>query len=366
MALFYLLIFGGGAALSSALLTKFMIWINIQDIPNNRSSHVKITPKSGGIAVAFPFFGFLSLYYYFNSNLDKDHLFFHPLSMILLFASLVIVGMGFWDDMRGLSWRVRLSVQVAVSLLMVGAGVYLKTLSLPFFGVIPLGFFGPLLSGLGIVAFMNIYNFMDGLNGLAIGSTLIALLFYGMIILCLNLDNVGSFTFFCLTFLASALLPLFFFNFPRGRIFLGDAGSQFLGFILPILGILGTFQFPEGFKGAGFEGLGVSPFLIPLLFFNFIFDGLLTLILRALRGRKIWEADRNHLFHMLLDRNISPQKVSYLHFIFFMIQGFIAVYFTFCIPLRFFIFGVGIVFILHLLYAYWLLRGPSKKREIHA
>ncbi len=359
MTVYLLSLWASGACLCSLLLTKFMIRINIQDIPNNRSSHVKVTPKSGGIAVAVPFLGALFLHDFFYS-------FSLPFVTPILFASSLIVLMGFWDDMKGLSWRVRLGFQGGVALFMVMSGVSFKTLFLPFFGGVPLGFWGPLISCLGMVAFMNFYNFMDGLNGLTIGSTLIGLFFFGVIVLCLNFENLGSLTFFCSVLLILTLLPVFFFNFPHGKIFLGDAGSQFLGLVLPLLGIIATFEFPEICQGNGLEERGVSPFLMPLLFFNFIFDGLLTLILRAMRGRKIWEADRNHLFHMLFDKKISARNISYIHFVFFTIQGLVALYFTFYVTPRFFIFGVGAVFILYLLYAYWLLRGARIKRGFHA
>jgi len=359
MTLYLLALWGGIAACCSFLLTKFMIRINIQDVPNNRSSHIKVTPKSGGIAVAVPFLGALFLYNTFFS-------FSLPFITPILIASMIIVIMGVWDDMKGLSWRVRLGFQGSVALFVVGSGLYFKTLFLPYFGVVPLGIWGGVLSGLGIVAFMNFYNFMDGLNGITIGSTLIALFFYGIMVLGLNFENQSSLTFFCIFFLILTLLPIFFFNFPDGKIFLGDAGSQFLGLILFLIGVLGTSEFPEIFQNNGQEIAGISPFLIPLLFFNFIFDGLLTLILRALRGRKIWEADRNHLFHMLLDKKISAEKVSYIHFIFFTIQGIVAFYFTFYVSLRFFILGLGLILSLHIFYAYWLLQKPQLKRGSHA
>lgn len=197
---------------------------------------------------------------------------------------------------------------------------------------------------------------MDGLNGLASGSTLIGLFFYGIILWgSLFLSDAGMFTFFCVTILGLSLVPVFVFNFPKGRIFLGG-GSEFLGFILPVLGMIGTFETSgHAHLELWSEFSGVSPFLIPLLFFNFIFDGIVTLVRRWLRGRKIWEADRGHLFHELLEKGIRAQNVTYIHFIFFGIQGLTALYFTFFEPKRFF--GIGFIFILvvHALYAFWTL-----------
>lgn len=358
---FYLLgIWGAATGFCAFLLTKLMIYINIEDVPNTRSSHAQTTPKSGGVAVALPFLGAICFYH-------KIFPLSSPFIMPFLLGSVVVVTMGFWDDLRGLSWRVRLGFQSVVSLLMVGSGLYFKTIDLPYWGNIDLGMLGPIISGLGIIAFMNIYNFMDGLNGLALGSTLIALLFFALIILGINKNGNIGFTLFCICILGATLFPIFLFNFPHGKIFLGDVGSQFLGFILPVLGIMGASEYPtfSFIQGESVEGSGISPFLIPLLFFNFIFDGLMTLVLRAARGKKIWEADRNHLFHILLDKKLSPAAVAYLHFLVFVLQGCVALYFTFFEQSRFFIGGILVILLVHSFYAFWILH-PSQKKRHHA
>lgn len=208
---------------------------------------------------------------------------------------------------------------------------------------------------------------MDGLNGLASGSTLIGLFFYSVILAeSLFLTESGMFTFFCVIILGASLIPVFFFNFPKGRIFLGG-GSEFLGFVLPVLGMIGTFE-TNGihYVGSLMQFFGVTPFLIPLLFFNFIFDGLVTLIRRWLKGRKIWEADRGHLFHEVLKKGVRAQNVTYVHFVFFGIQGITAFYFTFFQPLRFFLFGFCIILFLHIIYASWVLGKANQKEKEEA
>ena len=356
MSLWIVGLWGVLAGLCALILTKFMIRINIKDVPNIRSSHLQATPKSGGVAVAIPFIVSICLYEVLFS-------FSPPFLTALLIGSIVMLVMGFWDDLKGLSWKTRLTLQTVVAFFVVASGIYFDTISLPFFGNISLGFWGPILSGLGIIAFINLYNFMDGLNGLASGSTLIGLFFYGIILWrFLFLIDAGIFTFFCVVVLGASLIPVFVFNFPKGRIFLGG-GSEFLGFVLPVLGMIGTFETGDkSHSQLWTEFSGVTPFLIPLLFFNFIFDGLITLIRRWLRGRKIWEADRGHLFHELLKRGIRAHNVTYIHFIFFGLQGMTAFYFTFFELPRFFVLSFIFILLLHVVYATWTL-GYKKLRK---
>jgi UDP-N-acetylmuramyl pentapeptide phosphotransferase/UDP-N-acetylglucosamine-1-phosphate transferase len=227
--------------------------------------------------------------------------------MIILSAGVVIAVMGLVDDINHLSSTLRLVIQGICAILCAYGGLYLDTISIPGFGVVALGPWGIGLSIFWVVAFTNTYNFLDGLNGLASGSTLISLLFLAW--MAWNAQAQLATYSFLISFFG--ILGFFVFNFPKGKIFMGDVGSQFIGFLLAEFALLAK----EPVHGQ------LSFYVIPLLFFNAIYDIGFTLARRYWRGEKVTQAHREHLFQLLSRTGWSHTRISILHFFFVELQG---------------------------------------------
>ncbi|MBT4880588.1 MAG: glycosyltransferase family 4 protein [Alphaproteobacteria bacterium] len=282
----------------SALFSFIMIKINIHDVPNERSSHMETTPKAGGVAIALSFF-LMSLFG--TRPLVSD---VSPL-ITLWIAALVMMLMGLWDDINPLTWKIRLGLQLLATIVIVSLGISFENILLLPGLTIPLGPLGSLLTAFWLLYFINMFNFMDGINGIAAVQTIGA---------CFFLFFLSSSLTSTFALLAFASLGFLFFNFPKSRLFLGDSGSQFLGFLLPVLGLM--IALPQ------FSDHPISPLVLPVLFFNFIYDTLFTLFRRTLRKEKIWDAHREHLYQRLNQSGWSHTRVTCLHVGFMLIQGF--------------------------------------------
>lgn len=287
----------------SVWLTRLIIALNISDVPNERSSHTKPTPKSGGLSIAPAFLAGLFVLYLLSDVTEPNAITFAI--YFVLMGLLVPIGLA--DDLLTLSPGAKLGAQCAFSLLFVVFVGHVDTIWLPGMGTIDLGLLGYLGSILWIVFFMNAFNFMDGINGLASGGALIASICLAII----SLYSGVTVVFIASIALAAATLGFFVFNFPSGQIFLGDTGSQFLAFVLATLAIVGS---PDSFGT-------ISVYVVPLLFFPFIFDVLLTLAYRARHKQDLSRAHRWHLYQILTEIGFSHVQVSGIYFVYFVVSA---------------------------------------------
>ena len=195
--------------------------------------------------------------------------------------------LGIWDDIRPISPRVKLAVQAALSLLLVGAGFMIEEMTSPFGGKIPLGWLGGVLSVFWILTIVNAINFIDGLDGLAAGVVFFAAVANFLIALH-PWQN-----FICVISLAlmGATLGFLPYNFSPARIFMGDAGSLYLGALLAGLSL-----------GSNTKGATALSLSLPLVILSIpLLDTVLTIIRRGRRGFHFFTADREHLLRDALD-----------------------------------------------------------------
>lgn len=260
------------ALLMTGGLRRYALARQVLDIPNERSSHQVATPRGGGVAIVLAFLlGMLGL-------TVTGHVVWQD-CLALLGAGGLVALTGFIDDHRPLPARWRLlSHFLAVAWLLAGLGG-LPELSL--FGLtLQLGMAGNVLAAVALVWLLNLYNFMDGIDGIAsieaLSSCLGAALLYGI-------SGHASLALLPLL-LASAVAGFLFWNFPPARIFMGDAGSGFLGIALG--GLL--------LQAAHLQGEWLWSWLILLAVF--IVDATLTLLRRLLRGDKVYQAHRSHAY----------------------------------------------------------------------
>ncbi len=293
----------------SSLVVAAMIRWPILDVPNARSAHTVVTPRGGGLGPVLAFVvGMVALYQVADFARIAERQF---IGVIL--AAIAIAAVGLLDDMRDLSARLRLLCQFGAAMVAVLTGLVLHRLSLPMIGTVELGLLGTLITLFWIMGCTNAVNFMDGLDGLVAGTLVIACAALAAIALSLG----GGFIYAASLFLAAGFLGFLPFNLHRARIFMGDVGSQFAGFMLAVLAV----------AAAGFEHSQVSFLIVPLLIFGLLFDAGFTLLRRALMGERVGAAHRTHLYQMAQRAGVPVRVVAGVHWGFALFHAALAVWF---------------------------------------
>ena len=262
-----------------------MIGVGVMDLPDAgqagaRKAHARPVPKGGGVGVVAAFLvGTLVLYRYAEFSRIAD-----PSFRGVILAAAGIAAVAFLDDLRDWPFAVKLGAQVLAAAVAVASGVVIGSLNLPGIGLVSLGWAGAPLTLAWILFATNAVNFMDGLNGLASGVSALACLILAAIAAAYG----GWFVYFAALLLAAGLAGFLPFNFPRARIFMGDVGSQFCGFVLAVLGV----------AAGRLQGADLSVLLVPMLLSGMLFDVAFTLVRRLLAGDRLTQAHRSHLYQV--------------------------------------------------------------------
>ena len=263
---------GGLSCGLTALVRRYALATELLDRPNERSSHSVPTPRGGGVAIVASLL-LLTLVLTWAGAVDG------PLAVATLGAGALVAGLGFADDRRPLAARWRfLGHAGAAAWVLAWMG---PVPAVPVFGaVLALGPVGPLLCGLFIVWMINLFNFMDGIDGIA-SLQAISVTLGGALVGALAGAGPG------------AALPLLFaactggflvWNFPPARIFMGDAGSGFLGLVVALLAL---------WNGQAAPALFWAWFVLNGCF---MVDATTTLLRRSARGEKVHLAHRSHAY----------------------------------------------------------------------
>lgn len=260
------------ALLLTWCLRRYALARSLIDIPNARSSHSVPTPRGGGVAIVVSFLIALPM-------LFSDEEITRSITWALLGSGAAVAVLGFLDDHGHIAARWRLLGHfsaAAWALFWLGG---LPALTLPGMTV-DLGWLGHIFAAFYLVWMLNLYNFMDGIDGLASVEALCA---------CFSACFIYWFSghpalIWGPLLLSMAVLGFLYWNFPPARIFMGDAGSGFLGIILGILSLQAAWQ--------SAELLWVWLILLGV----FIVDATFTLARRLMRGDKVYEAHRSHAY----------------------------------------------------------------------
>lgn len=290
-------------ALLSWLVTQAMISVRIMDVPNERSSHARATPRGGGVGIVVAFGAGLAMLWL----LADDTRLARPYFLGLAIGAFAIAAVSFVDDLRETPLMLRLAAQVVGTGAALWFGLALNEIWLPVVGRIELGWFGYVLTAVWIIGMTNAMNFMDGLNGLVGGTTLVAAAGLAAVAFL----SGSHFAYFAALVLAAGIAGFLPHNFPRARIFMGDVGSQFIGFTFAVLGLI----------AAHFDAQRTSFMIVPLLLFAFLFDTGFTLLRRLLAGERVTQAHRGHLYQVLNRAGWSHAQVSLLHWGFAAVQA---------------------------------------------
>jgi UDP-N-acetylmuramyl pentapeptide phosphotransferase/UDP-N-acetylglucosamine-1-phosphate transferase len=261
------------------------------DIPNERSSHTRPTPRGGGLAIVAVVLGGLWLDAAICPGVP-----WLILGIFTLGAVLIACVSG-WDDLHSLPVWVRFTAHGLAALLVILAFGYWHAVGWPGLGGISLGPFGVLLTFLWIVGFTNAYNFMDGIDGIAGGQAVVAGLGWAILGWIGGQPLVGIMG----LLIAAASLGFLGHNWTPARIFMGDVGSAFLGFSFAALTVLASQSNPV------FVLAGIA------LIWPFAFDAVFTFARRLCRGEKVWAAHRSHLYQRLVISGLSHGRVSSLY-----------------------------------------------------
>jgi len=289
------LLFCAALTLLSAALVWVMIRVGVLDQPEARKAHARAVPKGGGVGIVAAFLvGIAVLYRYAEFSRLAD-----PYFRGVILAASAIAVVAFLDDMLDWPFTIKLGAQLAAAALAVGSGLVVATLNLPWWGTVELGWAGAPLTLVWILFATNAMNFIDGLNGLASGVSAIACLVLAAIAEAYG----GWFVYFASLLLASGLIGFLPFNFPRARIFMGDVGSQFCGFVLAVLAV----------AAGRFQGVELSILLVPMLLFGVLFDVAFTLVRRAIAGDRLTQAHRSHLYQIAHRSGVDATAITLVH-----------------------------------------------------
>ncbi len=282
------------------------------DQPNERKVH-KATdiPRLGGIGI------FVSFTIVFGGALLFIQGFWHFLEGKLFFQlflpATIIFGLGLIDDLKGLRGWYKFGIQTIVAIIAMYGGLLIEEISFPLLGTIQLQIWAYPVTWLWIVGITNAINIIDGLDGLAGGIVFFILLTLFGVLLVLNQPQY-MYLLFIISMLGGSILGFLRYNFNPAKIFMGDAGSYFLGIMVAIIGIMAVQ------KSATTVAL-----LTPIIALGFpIMDTVVAFIRRILSGKAPFSADNEHIHHRLLDRGYSQRKTVIILYIVTLALGLLA------------------------------------------
>jgi Fuc2NAc and GlcNAc transferase len=261
------------ALLGTGMVRRYALVRSVLDVPNERSSHSVPTPRGGGVAMVVSFLlAIVALR--LAGGVDRR------VAIAILGAGGLVAGIGFVDDHRHVAARWRLAAHLAAACwalaalggpppLMIGGSV------------VSIGLAGAVVAAVALVWLLNLYNFMDGIDGIA-GVEAVTVCIGGVVLAATN--PVARAEWLPAGMLAAATLGFLAWNFPPARIFMGDAGSGFLGIILGIFALRAGTLSPNLLWSWGIL-LGV-----------FVVDATVTLLRRTMRRERIYEAHRSHAY----------------------------------------------------------------------
>lgn len=350
------------STLSALLLTppvrrKAREWGAVAIPDDGRHIHAAPTPRLGGIAIYVAFLLTLALVP-FTGNLVSE-LFTQNLPRIvsLLIPATLIFLFGIYDDFHGASAPVKIFFQTIAATLLFTSGLRIENLSSPFGGYwrLPL-LVSFALTALWVILITNAFNLIDGIDGLAAGASIFALL--SILIFSIAQGN-PEISLLSITLLG-AVFGFLRYNFNPATIFLGDSGSLFLGFMAAALSLVGSQK-----------GSTIVAIAIPLVSFGLpITEAGLSLIRRFLSGAPLLAGDRGHIHHRLLDRGLSQRQAA---IILYGVCGLFSLFGLMLLnpqrnigALVFFIIGVGLILgVQHLRYPEFAELGEQIRRSVH-
>lgn len=253
-------------------------------------THRQPVPRLGGLALAaaFAVVGLLALLFF---PMERDQARLH---WVIYGAALAMFGLGWWDDLKPLGAKKKLLGQLLISSGACALGLQIGNVTGFFGGSYQVEWISPVLSVLWLVGLTNLINLIDGIDGLAGG---IALMLMALLVYVGHTWQLG-FPLLAAAGMVGALLGFLRFNFPPARIYMGDGGAYFLGFLIGALSLVNSH------KGSVMAALLAPLFALALP----VLDVTLAIVRRAIKGLPLFRADRAHLHHKLVNSGLTRTR----------------------------------------------------------
>ncbi|MDR3635002.1 MAG: MraY family glycosyltransferase [Isosphaeraceae bacterium] len=308
-----------GCVLATPVVTRIAVWAGAIDRPDSfRRIHKGATPRLGGLGLAFGLGAgvlLVAVGRFLEATPDASE--WWSRQWAVFFAALIVLGVGFIDDTRGMSPRVKLLGQASAVLVLYFGGIRIEGIDILGFGidlghpsyqlhlagraihVAPIGLFITMFWFLGC---MNVWNLIDGMDGLASG---VGLLVCGTLTLvALHNNNVG--VAILASSLAGSLAGFLLYNWHPACIFLGDSGSLLIGLLIGVIGVQGSMKGPSAIS-----------ILFPILAMGLpISDTAMAIFRRWVRNLPLSSADRKHVHHLLIGFGLNPRQAALLLYCF--------------------------------------------------
>jgi UDP-GlcNAc:undecaprenyl-phosphate/decaprenyl-phosphate GlcNAc-1-phosphate transferase len=285
------------------LVKKLAYKIGATDKPNKRKVHQKIMPRLGGLAIFLSFIIGVAI-------ISPES----PYTLGFIAGAFVIIITGVLDDMIELSAKVKMLGQIVAALLVIlVGGAQIEFIKIPFGGELEFGFMSIPLTILWIVGVTNAINLIDGLDGLAAGVSSIALITISVMAIFMN----DVFVLTMASILLVSTLGFLFYNFHPAKIFMGDTGALFLGYMISVLALL------------GFKNITVVSLIIPVIILGVpISDTFFAIIRRFVNKQPLSAPDKSHLHHCLLRLGYSHRQTVLIIYAIAAIFGLAAIIFS--------------------------------------
>jgi len=276
-------------------------WIAL-DRPNNRSLHQTPTPRLGGVAILAGImlpFGV----YCFLGELQSDFVF-------ILISLILVAAISLVDDFYSISFLIRITIHIIAAILIVNSGHAITDINTDWGGITLSVYIAVPTSILFIVWMINLYNFMDGIDGLAGGMAVIG---FGTFATIGIMEGDFAFAISALV-ITSSVLGFLFWNYPPARIFMGDSGSSSLGLL-----------------AAAFSLWADVNELIPIwmsvvIFSPFIVDATVTLIIRIIKRERFWDAHKSHHYQLVAESGMSRRKLLLIEYMLMLVCSIVAIF----------------------------------------
>lgn len=291
------------AYFSTPQVKKFAIEAGALDTPDERKVHSKPTPRMGGLAIYFAVIIAIFVSMKINSQI-----------LGIVAGGTVMLLIGIIDDLKQLSAKIKLMGQIIAALVLVAFDIRIEWITNPFGPMLYLDYLSIPVTILWVVAVTNTVNLIDGLDGLAAGVSSIAAITICIVALQQDLWAVAVLT----AIIAGSALGFLFHNFNPAKIFMGDTGSLFLGYMLSAVSIMGAV------KGAATIALFVPIVALGLP----IMDTAFAIIRRYTNGVPIFRPDKGHLHHRLLAMGLTQKQVVLSMYLISGMLGFSAIMLT--------------------------------------
>ena len=287
------------SSVAMPLIIKFSHKHGIFDYTNSRKVHTGDISRLGGLGI---FIAFLPLSYYY---LEENHSGFNH---TLFFSGLIIAFIvGFADDLVSIRARYKLLFQIAAAGLAAASGLLFNDFRFYTFFYLDFGYMAYPITIFWIIAFMNAVNLIDGMDGLSTGIFLIANLF--IIIISAMIQNYHVLMLSLI--LECSIAGFYIFNFPPAKIFLGDGGAYFIGFVYAVMPLMGVKK-----------SAALTVFLIPMILMLVpIMDVIQVMFRRLKNGHNMFHPDNNHLHHRLMNLGFSTKGILSVVYVYTAILG---------------------------------------------